>query len=347
MAQHSPINDYLCRLKLLLCMRTLYILMFASLIIASKGCCSPEENKLQATVLSSTHLDRLSSASGVVYADSSYYVVGDDSPWLYRVSETLRSKEWIKLSSTDSLVNGRIPKSIKSDFECMEELIIDGHHYLVFLSSGSMLLTRDTAEIVDIEAGEIVTRKNIRPLLDRIKQTARFPEDDEINIEGLAITEQQIYMLHRGNISGNLIISLEVRPFYEYLTGMTEKLPGIEIYPFNLPRLENTSAGFSGACITPDNQFLVFTASVEKTGDVLSDGEIAGSYLGIIPFHRMAEGFYEATLLQRDGGVLPAKLEGVAVHDMEGNVAHLLVVADNDDGTSDLYEVELIFPGKK
>ncbi|MEJ2595175.1 MAG: hypothetical protein P8100_08650 [bacterium] len=301
---------------------------------------------IRATVQSATHLDSLSSASGVVYANSTYYVVGDDNPWLYRLNENLESAQWIRLSVTDSLVDGRTPKSLKADFECMEKLIIDGHEYLIFLSSGSMEITRDTADIVDILTGKLVKKRNIRPLFQRIKETAGITGEDEINIEGLAITREMVYLFHRGNISGNLVIAINTRHFYNYLTESGSSVPEFGLLPFSLPAYEGTTAGFSGACATPDEKYLVFTASMEKTVDVYHDGTITGSYIGLIPLDEISAGTFYATLMKKDGEILPKKLEGVAVHDVTGNIAHLLVVADNDDGTSDLYEVELLLPEK-
>ncbi len=327
-------------------LRIVKLLLLSLLPLLLTYCNDSGKPVIHANVQSTTHLDSLSSASGVVYANSTYYVVGDDSPWLYRLNESLESSQWIRLSVTDSLIDGRTPKALKADFECMEELIIDGHDYLIFLSSGSMEITRDTADIVDILSGKLVNKRNIRPLFERIKETAGIHPKDEINIEGLAITKEVVYLFHRGNISGNLVIAIKTRLFYDYLTVPDSSVPEFGVHPFILPDHEGTTAGFSGACVTPDEKYLVFTASVEKTTDVYNDGMITGSYIGLIPINELSAGTYLATLMKKDGKVLPKKLEGVAVHDVAGNIAHLLVVADNDDGTSDLFEVELLLPEK-
>ena len=49
-----------------------------------------------------------------------------------------------------------------------------------------------------------------------------------------------------------------------------------------------------------------------------------------------------AELLLKDGEILTKKLEGVAVKNATDNKYHLLLVTDNDDGTSDLIKAQLI-----
>lgn len=49
-----------------------------------------------------------------------------------------------------------------------------------------------------------------------------------------------------------------------------------------------------------------------------------------------------ADLLLEDGKILTKKLEGVAVKQAKDNKYHLLIVTDNDDGTSDLINAQLI-----
>ena len=223
--------------------------------------------------------------------------------------------------------------------------MMGGREYVVVLSSGSTPITRDTAVIYSLTDEQVTSRKNIRPFFEQIKEKAAMQTNDEINIEGLAIADQEAYLLHRGNISGNIIISLSKESLFNYLTNQETEIPSFDLAHFKLPELEDTEAGFSGACMAPDNSSIIFTASVEKTADVYNDGAIAGSFIGIISLDGLNDGEYLADLLLENGKVVKKKLEGVAVKEAEDNKYHLLLVTDNDDGTSDLFNAYLIFQG--
>lgn len=104
-------------------MRLVKLLFSSCLIFFLTACTSPAKENLKVILDSIIPLDSLSSGSGIVYANSHYYIIGDDSPWLYRVTETMKSSEWVKLSEIDSAVGGRTPKALKADFECMESMM--------------------------------------------------------------------------------------------------------------------------------------------------------------------------------------------------------------------------------
>lgn len=197
-------------------------LLFSSWLFVILAACNTNEVATVKVILDSkVPLDSLSSGSGIVYTNSHYYIIGDDSPWLYRVTETMKS-------------------------------------------------------------------------------------------------------------------------LFNYITQGEAAIPAFEIYRFRLPELDGSSAGFSGACMMPGNSSLIFTASVEKTTDVYNDGAIAGSYIGIIPLNGLKDGKFMADLLLEDGEILTKKLEGVAVRNVTDNKYHLLIVTDNDNGTSDLIKAHLI-----
>jgi len=324
-------------------MKTLKLLIFIGLVLAQTSCSTKKQEPIQVIITSHVSLASLPSASGISFYKSNIYIVGDDSPWIYRMDKPKEATQLIKLSAIDSIVNGRTPKKIKADFECMEQLLFQAEDYLLVLSSGSDPITRDTASLIALETGEIIVKKNIRPLYEKIKMSAGITGDDEINIEGLAVSKTEAYLFHRGNISGNIVISIGLKSLVSYLRNEQLNIPDFTVYHFELPEYEGTKSGFSGACMLPGNRGVLFTASMEKTDNVYDDGQIAGSYMGIISLEGLSKGEFRATLVRSKQTVLKKKLEGVTIKSATNNKMVILAVSDNDDGTSDLFEMEVSF----
>lgn len=285
----------------------------------------------------------LSSASGVEFYEGSTFIVGDDSPWLFILNEKYGISEKVKLSSLDTLVNNRTPKTLKADFEAMVKLNIDKKEHLLIVSSGSSEFTRDTAYLVSLKPEQNITRRNLRPLYEKIKRTAKITEKDEINIEGLAMDQTNTYLLHRGNVSGNFIALVNTDQFINYLSSNSNQIPDISVFYFELPVYNNLRSGFSGACITADGEKILFTASLEETDDVINDGKVLGSFIGLIDLDQLSEGKYQSVLVKQNGEILAKKLEGISIKSHSQNNMNVLVVCDNDDGTSDLFEMEIFY----
>ena len=203
--------------------------------------------------------------------------------------------------------------------------------------------TRDTAFIIGIESDNQLFKKNIRPLFEKIIKEARLSSENEINIEGITISKNHAYLLHRGNVSENIIIKMDRLKFIDYIK-TSNTIPDIDIFNFDLPNLDEVSSGFSGACITPDSTGIIFTASMEKTNDEINDGEILGSYIGIIPFSEMEYGGYYSSLLMNGGVLMSNKLEGISVvpdKDNNSKRFNLITVCDNDNGTSEIIKIKM------
>jgi len=314
-------------------------LMIATMFVA---CTTKEKLDFDLELTAHYPLDSLPSASGIFYQGSSIFIVGDDSPLLFILDDTGQVTNEKKLSAIDSMVNGRTPKRIKADYECMEIIEYEGTDFLLVLSSGSTQKTRDTAVLIELQTREIIAKKNLRPLYEKIKETSGISQNDEINIEGLAVSGSHAYLLHRGNISGNLVVSLTKESLLKYLLSQDDHIPELNAYQFLLPDYQGSKAGFSGACMMPDNNGILFTASLEDTDNVYDDGQIRGSYIGIIPISGLLNGKYSAKLVHSEGKVLTKKLEGLTIKSADKNKLVILSVSDNDDGTSDLFELSII-----
>ena len=314
--------------------KTISFLLLTTLLLSS--CREKVSKQILLTQPNSTHLKDLSSASGIGNYNKSIYIVGDDSPWLFTLDNNLNIINKTLVSSIDTVLEGRTPKFMKADFEGAE-IISDGSNFeIVIISSGSSRHTRDTAHIINISNNGENYSKNLRPLYEKIKLEADLPVTNEINIEGIAFSEEYVYLAHRGNVSENLLIEINRNEFLDFIKRI-RSIPDFTIYRYYLPMLNGVSSGFSGICITPDKSGLLFTASLEDTNDEINDGKILGSFVGVIPFAGMPKGEFSASLLLNNDQLLEKKLEGISVisNDEKGEM-QIITVCDNDDGTSDV-----------
>lgn len=320
------------------------ILGLIALAIITFSCCNTNDYQISLSNVEVTHVNNISSASGIEFYNNNFYVIGDDNPWLYTLNQDLEIIDQKKISSIDTMVKGRIPKGLKADFECIGIDKFGESINLVIISSGSVNDSRDTAYIIDITNPDKRSSKNLRPLFENIKISAKLPLDNEINIEGITFYENHVYLFHRGNVSENFVAKISSTEFKNYFLQNSE-IPDIEIYWFDLPVHNNIPSGFSGACIHPNKSGIIFTASMEDTKSEVDDGEVSGSYIGYIPISTIKKGNYSATLLTVEDKPLAKKIESVCVIQNDNksiekkNQLELVCVCDNDDGTSDIIKL--------
>ena len=162
-------------------------------------------------------------------------------------------------------------------------------------------------------------------------------DQKDFNIEGATIARQELYLFNRGN---NMIIQVNWPEFIDYISSPSKKkFPNFIIHKVELPSIAGVQAGFSGAC-TLDDQTILFTASVEDTKNWVDDGEILGSYIGMMTLSSQGPQLKRSFLLEKDGKPIITKLESI---DLVSASKELIVeaVADNDDGTSTCYRIRL------
>lgn len=318
-------------------MKTIYLLLLTTIYISVNA---QDDNSI-IKINKQKHLTDLPSASGIEIINGEIYVIGDDTPYLYKLDSNFSIIHKTLLTGNDSTIDGRVPKAIKSDFESMASFSFENDILIAVLSSGSKEVMRDTIHIISPLKKKVFFSKNIRPLFEAIRIKANFSTTDEINIEALAINETKVFMMQRGNNNENIIISFERESFLNYIRSDIAEVPMFNVYWFILPALENTVSGFSGVCILPDNSGLLFTASLEATTDAYSDGEILGSYIGLINFKNIDNGIVKTESIKQDDIPLKTKLEGICVKEFYTNKAIVIAVSDNDDGTSRIFELEI------
>lgn len=289
--------------------------------------------------------NNLPSASGVVVSQEKIYAVGDDSPWLYQLSPefTIVEKELIKDYPVGD--NGRILKKVKPDFEALDIISVSEKPSFVMLGSGSKLDVREWAFIISHD-GELKIERSLKPLYKTLRQAAGYTADQEINVEGLATSKNSAFIINRGNGGSNVIFELDLEDFQDYLAGESELIEDVKAYHVKLPIVQNFEAGLSGAAYWSETDSLVLTASIEATGDAYNDGEILGSYVGLVALDDLSQ---NRTLDLTDNLVplmegnkrLITKIESVAFTSQSQNKIEGLLASDNDDGTSEFFNFSL------
>jgi hypothetical protein len=288
------------------------------------------------TLLNRKTLTEIPSASGIEVMGETIYVMSDDSPWLFKLNNKFELVEKLQIGDIDAAVAGKIPKSRKQDLEAMTTF---GSNILLF-GSGSKSPQRDVMVQIDIENSGTIKKYSLVEFYNHLCSAAQL-DRSELNIEAAVIIEKTLYLFNRGK---NRIFKLDVTKFFSHVEN-NAPVPSLEICSATLPFLNGIESGFSGAALSLDAKYIVFTASVENTPNWVDDGEILGSFVGIFPLDEFGAscnpGCIAITDLARN--ILKIKVESVAVQKSASpNTLRLLMVTDNDGDSSELIEAEIL-----
>ena len=281
---------------------------------------------MEIRLVKSTVLKDLPSGSAIEYINGDLFICGDDSSFLYKVDVNGVILKKIKIYDWDK--EGRIPKQLKPDFEAMANI---GDEILLF-GSGS-LAPRNVLVKVNIKTDEVKSF-SLEEFYQELKYEAKLKSDD-FNIEGAAIHKDQLFLLNRGD---NSIFTLPLKEFYNFVEN-GEALSDLQITKYHLPVLDGYSAGFSGAAVMDD--YLIFCASVEKTSDWINDGEILGSFIGLIHLCGNSNEVLECVRVMDMEKFYLEKIEGLCISGKRGGNIELKAICDNDNGASTLLEMEI------
>jgi hypothetical protein len=247
----------------------------------------------------------------------------------------------IALFASPELINGRIPKISKPDFEALTYLYNGGNEQLLAIGSGSKSPERDNGYLIDLQnnIAQYVTLTNV---YNQLRQLPEVIGEGKLNIEGLAANPEQILFVQRGNISGNnVLISYPAEALYHNLTGKSDYLPVPLVQSFRLSSLSGIQSGFSGITFIPGTSKILFTASVENTTNEIDDGEILGSYIGLIDLHNYTD--LQSTLIDFEGMPYLGKVESIAVQSVEATgKIQAVAVTDSDLGGSELLFLQIL-----
>lgn len=288
---------------------------------------------MTATIHSETPIPGLPSASGIELVGDTAYLIGDDSALLYRLdAATLAPTGPVRLFDPVPGGAARIPKRTKPDLEALTALRwADGRPGLLLLGSGSRA-TRARGWFVPA-ASSIPEALDLAPLYALLWPL--LPAGTVLNLEAAATSATELLLFQRtvDRADAALLFRLPLAATVAFVAAGPANAPAPVVRPmvFALPAIAGRPAGFSGATFVDDRLFV--TASVEDTTDAVLDGQVLGSFIGLVDLAAHTARF--ALLAWADGRPYHGKVEGLAVRRPLGaGCWELLLVTDDDAGGS-------------
>ncbi|MBO3097797.1 DUF6929 family protein [Gelidibacter pelagius] len=288
---------------------------------------------LDIEILSWQILEDIPSASGIVKFKEGFYVIGDDSPYLFHIDRNFDLLSKTSIYSSENLQGPIIPKVNKPDFEAME--MISPTEILVF-GSGSKSPERDVCVLVELGDQISYQEYDMSSFYGHIRKMD-IMQGHELDIEALASAENLLYLFNRGR---NIIFSFSLHNFLAYCKTKAP-FPIPKTHLFSLPKIKGLQAGFSGATSFQDHPYLIFTASVEDSPNAYDDGDILGSYIGVI---KMENGqlHNDYLILQIPNPGFPLKVESVIIDKVISDTeTDLVLVTDNDGAPSEILKLRM------
>ena len=301
----------------------------AGMLFALMSC---NDKNLNSEITSIKTIDQIPSASGLEIIKDQIFIVGDNSPWLFKLNSDFEIMDKIELHREFAQKFNIIPKPVKPDFEALTSYTESGKTRLMIFGSGSLREVRDQLIIVDPQTHE-TNQYSLTALYLHLIKTADLKEED-LNIEAAVTSNKHLYLFNRGK---NISFKCLIQDLLDYLNTETS-IPDFEITAYELPKLGGIEAGFSGACINKEQTKILFTAAVENTENWIADGEVTGSFIGYIDLKNAAVRTTQLTVANKP---LLAKVESVAIYNESDNIYKLLLVTDNDGKASQLITADL------
>ncbi|HET9744234.1 MAG TPA: hypothetical protein VFP97_00895, partial [Chitinophagaceae bacterium] len=276
-----------------------------------------------------------SSASAVEYYDGKLYIMGDDAPNMIVLDTVFNTID----SATIVLHSGtRIPKDTKPDLEASAIYSGNNETLIFFFGSGSLDPYRNSGWNYNLRAK---TKDNVylQPLYAKIKQAGI----EQINIEGAAFVAAKLILVNRGN---------KGYP-YNQLIGIDESFLKndssykVAVIPFEIQKDTASFKGISGLTYAKQSDHLIMTVSTEDTRNAYDDGTIGKSYLWIIDniSAKLVPGTIKPDriidLEEIDSRFKSQKIESATVIEETKDFVRLVLVADNDDGSSTIFKMSI------
>jgi hypothetical protein len=270
------------------------------------------------------------SASGIEYLINKFYIIGDDAKNILILDSSLNSIDSISLYPFSEQ---RIPKSIKTD---LESITISKDKKLLLLGSGSLSPYRNTAWLIDIASRE---KQFIH--LDTFYQRLQLNGLKQLNIEGSCTIPGSILLSNRGNKSyprNHVIITKD---------NFWKDQSNSPITTINIGSNMDTTkfSGISGMTYSTKSDRLLLTISTEDTKNAIDDGAIGKSYIWIIKNISSKKNWKAINpdqvidLEKLDTRFKSQKIESVCITKETTDFLHLVLAADNDNGSSTIFKI--------
>jgi hypothetical protein len=273
------------------------------------------------------------SASAIEYFGGRFYVMGDDARYLLVLDSSLQAVDSIRLVPG---TGPRLAKAVKHDFESLAIMPAREESVLLGIGSGSLAPWRNQAFLYHIRSGKTDSLR-----LDSFYATLSQLNIREINIEGACFIPQNLLLVNRGNLGyrKNHLVLTTLSAL------MARHLNRIQVIPLGGNEDSAVFRGVSGLAYSRRSDWLLLTVSSEETTNALDDGEIGNSYLWIVKNISAKKNFKAINpdevidLVSVDPAFRGQKIESVCITKETGDFLHLLLAADNDDGSSTLFRL--------
>jgi hypothetical protein len=275
-------------------------------------------------------LDTYPSASGMEYFNGQFYIIGDDANQLLVLDSNLVIKDSIPLYN---FPEKRIPKGLKAD---LESITLTADNKLLILGSGSKDPYRNSAWLID----PLTKQKDSIPL-DTFYARLKVNNIKEVNIEGSCAIPGFQLLSNRGSKGYPKNQLIFTRPEFwkeQSSSPITTIFAGTQ---------KDTAVfnGVSGMAYAKKSDRLILTVSTEDTRNTVDDGAIGKSYLWIVHTISNKKRWSAINpdqvidLEKLDYRFKGQKIESVCLYRETKDFLHLLLAADNDNGSSTLFKV--------
>lgn len=236
-------------------------------------------------------------------------------------------------------------KKHRMDLEACVAVWSDNETLLLALGSGSSGRRERVAIIRGWEADEFeVTVVHVPELYDTLRRAEAFA-GSELNVEGVVQLGDRLRLFGRGNGEPragvqpiNATCDLDWTMLLAHLRAPDRNPPPspTSIIGYALGMLDDVALSFTDAAVSGD--VILFSASAEASPDVLRDGPVTGSAIGVINAEGRARW---ARLTEPTGAPFLGKVEGLLVDTSAPDRLFVVVDADDPDAASALCTVQL------
>lgn len=305
------------------------ILLFAAclLLVSCKRSLTLKEYK---------ELRNYPSGSGIEYFKDRIYLIGDDANYLAVLNPSFEVIDTVNLVGSQQK---SIAKELKPDIEAATLIKENRSWSILLVGSESLIPNRTTGWIINTS-----TKEKQQFGLDTFYNRLKARGIAEINIEGIASTPGVILMANRGNKGyprNHLIFTSS-----EFWKDQSHAF--IKILPVGGSTDTAHFSGVSGLAYSYKSDRLILTVSTENTYSSQADGAISKSYLWVIDDISSKRRFIAVNpnkiidLHALDKRFEGHKMESVCIVSETNKRMDLILVADNDKGTTVLFKVVLM-----
>jgi hypothetical protein len=291
--------------------------------------------KKQTNTVTIKKLENYPSASAIEYYNGHLYIMGDDAPDMMVLDTNFA---FVRTVPVVSYSGKRIPREIKHDLEASAFFNSNQSPALLFIGSCS---SPSRFRGLQYNPEEMDTSFFS---LQTICNTITAAGISQVNIEGAAMINDELILLNRGNKSypyNHLIITGFNR---DSNTTVNNRFV---IIPVSMSPATATFSGASGLCYSAKTDQAIMSVSTEDTHSNLEDGTIGKSYLWV--FNAMEKKLNEKVIspdriidLEDINPLFKGhKIESITIINETSSEYHLVLVADNDDGSSTLFRLNI------